>query len=88
MPHAKGACNDMRRIGKYMLRALDAYSHAERVNVVLGIYKNYPGSLSSLKTIPRVYFTKPNITQVPQSMPRNVSTVYKSRGLASRYLLR
>jgi hypothetical protein len=43
---------------------------AERVNVVLGIYKHYPGSLSSLKTIPRVYFTKPNITQVPQSMPR------------------
>jgi hypothetical protein len=52
-------------------------SDDERVNVVLGIYKHYPG-----------YFTKPNITHVPQSMPRNASTVYKYRGLASRYLLR
>jgi hypothetical protein len=27
------------------------FSDPERVNVVLGIYKHYPGSLSSLKTI-------------------------------------
>jgi hypothetical protein len=40
----------------------DSVIVAEKVNVVLGIYKHYTGSLSSLKTIPRVYFTKPNIT--------------------------
>jgi hypothetical protein len=44
---------------------------AERVNVVLGIYKHYPGSISSLKQYPRVYFTKPKIDRetVDAKMP-------------------
>jgi hypothetical protein len=31
-------------------------THPERVNVVLGIYKHYPASLSSLKTLHRRHF--------------------------------
>jgi hypothetical protein len=44
-------------------------SEAERVNVVLGIYKHYPGSISSLKQYPGYTSLKPNITQHRNKIP-------------------